>query len=84
MKEVKIVLEVIFNWYLNPKDELIILVEQIQCLPKTECQHHTEILDTKIFICIQSLFTLSEGINTFLSRRKGEATILKNFNTLEV
>lgn len=35
--EVKVVLEVTFSWYhLNPKDELIILVEQIQHMPVTE------------------------------------------------
>lgn len=35
--EVKIVLEVTYNWYhLNPKEGLIILVEQIQCILVTE------------------------------------------------
>lgn len=35
--EVKIVLEVTFNWYhLNPKDELIIRIEQTPRIPVTE------------------------------------------------
>lgn len=76
--EVKIVLEVMFNWcYLNPKEELIILQCQLCAWDRALALYWNTWY--KKFICIQNLFLSSEGINIFLNRRKGEAIRFKEF-----
>lgn len=51
-------------------------------MSKTELWHYIEILDIKIYL--YSKLTSSEGVNIFLSRRKGETIRFKDFSALEV